>query len=113
MTCTCTDIVHVRVLYFLCCCLIISLSSCILLLITHRKILDDLSSAGATLQKANVSADPLNAAAVATLQAQVIDFTLIVSVKIRFPFNLRTTVYVHIISLPEVQISVVKPINYL
>ncbi len=43
-----------------------------LLLITRRKILDDLSSAGATLQKANVSADPLNAAAVATLQAQVI-----------------------------------------
>ncbi|XP_064401896.1 cyclic AMP-responsive element-binding protein 1-like isoform X2 [Halichondria panicea] len=37
---------------------------------SFKKILDDLSSAGATLQKANVSADPLNAAAVATLQAQ-------------------------------------------
>lgn len=37
---------------------------------SFKKILDDLSSAGANLQKTNISSDPLSAAAVATLQAQ-------------------------------------------
>ncbi len=60
-----------------------------------RKILDDLSSAGATLQKNSTPADSLNAAAVATLQAQVLRHSFLGQFLLIILFEMIITMKIH------------------